>query len=669
MVMLLALLGTAAGREVIDFEDFGLGTNEVYNGSDRAGGFELGGVVEFGNDFDDSFGFDVWSGFAVSSVSNTVTPGLANQYASFSGGGLGGTGQYAVVFDYEDVDSLRFFQAAQVDGLWVNNTTYAGLVMRDGDPVFGIDPFGGPGGDEPDEFRLTIEGRDAAGTVTGSETVWLADFRGAEDLIVDDWMFVDLTGLGNEVRSLHFGLESTDQFMGFNNTPNYFALDDLTVSLTALDGEVRLAEVLVAGPDGDSIRLVNEGTGTVNVTEWRVLAPNLVRSLDGMLVEGDLVLQPGEEVRLSGFSLPDEVGELGLYASGSFNSGTLRDYLQWGAVGGDQELVGVSSGLWPSNTFLEVAAGSCGFARVGGAWSAAACPPGPCLLPDVTGVVWEDLGLDGSPDNDNLDTLGISGAVVVVRSPGYGVAFTGVTDAAGAFALAVPTQAMGAAAVWCPATDWVLEVDAASLPAEFARFITSPLQAVGNVTGEYFFAVGKAPTAVSLVSVDVRRTDAGVSVAWRTGFEENHLGTFVLWAPDGAAEPVAVHGSLVLGRGAGKGAAYEVLHEGADGAGQYWLEEIESDLDAVRRGPFVAPLRLPPVGGRVVTVVAEDGGVEFVVAPGVDSYLLIGFASAPVVEDLSDPGGPRRVEGETLEIDGGVGVYLSPAPGARIRAR
>jgi hypothetical protein len=93
------------------------------------------------------------------------------------------------------------------------------------------DPFGGPGGDEPDLFVLTITGFDAGAAVTGTVDFVLADYTFADDAfdyVVDTWTWVDLTSLGS-VSSLGFSLASTDTSGPFLDTPAYFAMDGLVL--------------------------------------------------------------------------------------------------------------------------------------------------------------------------------------------------------------------------------------------------------------------------------------------------------------------------------------------------------------------------------------------------------------------------------------------------------
>ena len=110
--------------------------------------------------------------------------------------------------------------------------------------------FGGASGTDPDYFRLLVEGIDANGASTGRVELLLADFRfadGALDFIVDDWVFLDLSGLG-VVRELRFAFESSDVGPFGINTPTYFAIDDLvTIPEPGTAATIGLGLAILAG--------------------------------------------------------------------------------------------------------------------------------------------------------------------------------------------------------------------------------------------------------------------------------------------------------------------------------------------------------------------------------------------------------------------------------------
>ena len=209
----------------VGFEDVPLGAGSYWNGSDGSGLFGSQ-AVRFNNQFTDwGGGFTSWAGFSCSRVNNTSTPGYGNQYAVFSGTGVGGTGQYAVAYcdAYTPVTpTITLPMPCVVRGFYVNNTTYTALSLKNGD-YFGR-PFCA---DSNDWYRLTVTGRDAAGSVTGTRDVYLADFRFADtnqDYILADWTWVSLSSFGVAVKTLEFSLASS-----VHSTPTYFAMDGLEI--------------------------------------------------------------------------------------------------------------------------------------------------------------------------------------------------------------------------------------------------------------------------------------------------------------------------------------------------------------------------------------------------------------------------------------------------------
>ena len=257
---------------VVDFEDLPLSAGQYWNGSDLAGGFTSRGAW-FSNNYNTNW-FS-WDGFAYSSVNDTNTPGFGNQYAVLGGTGMGGTGNYAVAYcsAWAEQPYVRLGAPSEVSGFYVNNTTYAGLIVLNGDSSWGIERFGGPSGNEPDWFLLTVTGKDFLGRVVGTVDFYLADYRFADntnDYVISDWTWVDLTSLGNAVTDLHFSMNSSDVDPVYGmNTPAFFAMDGLDYtnshpfSRPRGDGSNPFDPGIpgFVGPDGDGIA---GGSNSVN---------------------------------------------------------------------------------------------------------------------------------------------------------------------------------------------------------------------------------------------------------------------------------------------------------------------------------------------------------------------------------------------------------------------
>lgn len=224
----LAAIAGVAQASTSTFDDLVLpGPNTNYfPGGALSGPFPFtSGSASFNHDYT-NFGFPgcCATGWSYSNHTDNTTPGFGNQYSAFAGSGHGGSANYAVGF----IGPLSVELAAPVtlSGAYFTNTTYAALSMRDGDGF--AKKFGGPSGNDPDFFRLTISGFNDA-TPTGSVDFFLADYRFADntqDYIVQNWTFVNLSSLGTVTR-LGFSLASTDNGAFGMNTPAYFAMDNL----------------------------------------------------------------------------------------------------------------------------------------------------------------------------------------------------------------------------------------------------------------------------------------------------------------------------------------------------------------------------------------------------------------------------------------------------------
>lgn len=218
---IISLAGPAAAL-TSTFEDLGLGIEDFENGSGLAGGYTSGGIF-YENIYTPDF--SSFTGFAASTTTDTTTPGFSNQFSNITGSGAGGSDGFGIFYQQ---GKLVLPSVQTVLGAEFTNTTYAALSMQTGDAF--TDPFGGPGGDEADLFQLIVEGLDAGGTSTGTVELILADYRFADnslDYILDAWTYLDLSGLG-AIKELSFTLASTDIGDFGINTPEYFAIDNLT---------------------------------------------------------------------------------------------------------------------------------------------------------------------------------------------------------------------------------------------------------------------------------------------------------------------------------------------------------------------------------------------------------------------------------------------------------
>ena len=227
LVSLIAVLviSSISSATIATFDDLSLAVESYWNGSDGSGAFTSGSAY-FNNNYNATY--DCWDGFAYSNITDTTTGGIAGQYNAITGGGQGGSTNYAISYvGWAEPPTITLNTAGIVEGLYTTNNNYAYYSMVNGDAY--AKKFGGMSGDDADWFLLTITGKDVDGAATGSVDFYLADYRfedNSQDYIINTWEYVDLTGLGT-VKSLEFGLSSSDVGDFGMNTPAYFAMDSV----------------------------------------------------------------------------------------------------------------------------------------------------------------------------------------------------------------------------------------------------------------------------------------------------------------------------------------------------------------------------------------------------------------------------------------------------------
>ncbi len=248
MVGLAVVAGAGAaarGEVLLDFDDVALPAETAWYGAPSVPGnpgftaaYEVASgeaVLNTHYAIDPDYAVEFWGGWALSNTSDTTTGAYTNLSAVPGAAHSGANYGLAYVDTWNGwTPTVTFAGPTVVDHAFVTNATYPYLIMRDGDPFGWAKQFGGADGTDPDWFRLTIAGKDAAGDPTAAPVeVYLADFRSsdpADDYIVDAWLQVSLASLG-EVASLEFTLDSSDtNAWGQMNTPSYFALDSMSAA-------------------------------------------------------------------------------------------------------------------------------------------------------------------------------------------------------------------------------------------------------------------------------------------------------------------------------------------------------------------------------------------------------------------------------------------------------
>ncbi|MBO4464280.1 MAG: DUF4465 domain-containing protein [Prevotella sp.] len=167
--------------------------------------------------------WDYWYWFGYANRTKNTFETLDDQWNNVVGGGYDGSANYGVAYAAEFNGPCYVTPLSEepvvVPGFYITNSSYVYNSLTGGDSFakkFGLG----------DWFKLTITGYDADDKVTGTKEYYLADLRDAEKAyIINDWRYVDLSGLG-AVAKLGFALSSTDNGDWGMNTPAYFCFDN-----------------------------------------------------------------------------------------------------------------------------------------------------------------------------------------------------------------------------------------------------------------------------------------------------------------------------------------------------------------------------------------------------------------------------------------------------------
>lgn len=251
-MMCTIALAPISAQTTSTFDNLPLSTDTFWNGSDLSGGFTDGDAY-FPNVYDTAW--SVWSsGFAYSNVLDTLTTGFTNLYGSANGTDASGNGIYAVAQNNAVVRLTGNAAGKIVSGMYITNSTYAYLSMRDGDSF--AKKFGGSSGNDPDWFKLTVKGYSGGALTADSVEFYLADYRfsnNANDYIITEWKKVDLTKLG-AVDSVFLHLSSSDNGQWGMNTPAFFCMDNFNYQNTAVADVAPSTISLYPNPTHDFIR-------------------------------------------------------------------------------------------------------------------------------------------------------------------------------------------------------------------------------------------------------------------------------------------------------------------------------------------------------------------------------------------------------------------------------
>ena len=173
------------------------------------------------NSYFEADGFDdFFFGFSASTIQDNTTPGPNNRFASFSGGGSGGSGSYLVASG-----DTSFSAVGRIASIDIAPTTFTALAIRDGDDG-GNNFISGALPDLNGFFDLIISGNNSAEQISVS----FGDYTNGESFDPPDFFqTIDVSSLNSS--TLSFTYEGSDVGPFGLNTPAFFAADNIVVGV------------------------------------------------------------------------------------------------------------------------------------------------------------------------------------------------------------------------------------------------------------------------------------------------------------------------------------------------------------------------------------------------------------------------------------------------------
>lgn len=279
---------TSNAQQVSTFENLTLAPNSYWNGSKTIikndtmfiDTIFTSGDAIFPNRFSRQYPkYHYWKeGWAYSNVKDDTTNG--SLYNAYTKSGYN-SDNYAIGQNNAIIRLNANAQGHKVKGVYITNSTYAGLTMKDG--YFVARKFGDttgtntspkyPQGGYPDWFKLTIKGYKNGALTPKAVDVYLGDYRfddNSKDYILKTWQWVGLDSLGG-VDSVLFTLTSSDVGSFGMNTPAFFCIDDFTTESPTGIAKMNVNDIrMYPNPATDNITIdLNEapvnGSTTIDI--------------------------------------------------------------------------------------------------------------------------------------------------------------------------------------------------------------------------------------------------------------------------------------------------------------------------------------------------------------------------------------------------------------------
>lgn len=211
-----------------DFEDLLVEGDTYYNGSDLSGIKEgdvfrkeiASGSVSLVNYYQPYGSEGSWTGFAISSKTDTIEKTEVNFYSSIAGQGAMLSSTYLVISDSAEVILPCIETYQQPKSIMLNNSTFVYYHILEGNGS--CRKFG-----EGDWLKVIATGL-LGEEVTGEVEYYLADFRDGKTMLVRNWTRLNLRGLG-DVDKIRFHFDSNYEDDACNHSLRCLCVDNLDV--------------------------------------------------------------------------------------------------------------------------------------------------------------------------------------------------------------------------------------------------------------------------------------------------------------------------------------------------------------------------------------------------------------------------------------------------------
>ena len=282
---------------------------------------------------------------------------------------------------------------------------------------------------------------------------------------------------------------------------------------------------------------------------------------------------------------------------------------------------------------------------------------GPNVLASIGDTLFVDLANTGSPAGQNIAAQGVAGVTINLYQMIGGV---------NSLLASTVTTAVPGNGGFYQFSDllpgiYVVEVDASTIPAGSGAAPGPNQQQTITIVGTESltgvdFPLSTIPTAITLLSF----TQTDGIVEW-TADETDILGYRIYGAESIDGERRS-RSDLILATGG----AYSIELEDADVF--LWIEAIGFDLSSEVFGPAQRFSSAEPSGEPTAIIQLSTGRAAFTTTEAMRSYLLTGYTTSLLVQDVSNFDSPLTLLGTEVESDGEKALYFSWPAGASIQA-